>query len=42
MSGRMEVIKTGTDTTHQSMVATTWNILSYNLHTAGAPETAND
>ena len=38
----MEVIKTGTDTTHQSMVSTTWNIPSYNLHSAGPPETPND
>ena len=35
------VIKTRTDTIHQS-VASTWNILSYSLHSAGSPETARD
>ena len=38
----MEVIKTTTDTIHQSMASTTRNILSYNLHSAGPPETARD
>ena len=37
----LDVNKTGTDAIHQSMVETTWNILSYNLHSAGPPETAN-
>ena len=38
----MEVIKTGTATKHQSMVATTWNILSNILHSAGPLKTADD
>ena len=38
----MHVIKTGTDTIHQSIVSTTCRVLSSNLHLAGPLETAND